>query len=671
MRKKRILSLILAAILVLQPCMYASAKEDTNVSVETETEIESALEEAVQVEVATEEKSASEETDSDEQESALAGSENESQAAEPAKDTGSQKKGITAELTVEEELEDSLTAKGAVSDSRRGRSLVQTYNGCFGEQLDELSRKLYDVFVSYYVTGKSTGNCTCTFDEPLTFEAQVEDNTIVKNEAFLQIENLINMSVQSAIDAFLYDHPEAYWIRGGIYRYTVQVPAGSSEGIVRSIVFMPEEIYDGASKSISAFDAAVTQTVNQIKSQAGSSAGRYDILKCVHDYLCNSLYYNISGEFKTYSAEPAFIGDKGVVCEGYAKTLKILCDKLDIPCACISGYGVTAPGEGEGHMWNYVQMEDGKWYLIDATWDDQDDYMFYNYFLAGADSKGFISTVGGEHQERTDFSLAGYMNFTYPVLSGSAYSGEEIPAPHLHTFRTEITKNETCGSNGIKTTICEDCDYEKTETIPATGQHSFGAYKITKSATVFAAGTKTRTCSVCDKKENITIKKLTPTIKLNASSITLKTKQSTTKIKVSNLAAGDKVKSWKSSNTKIVKVTNAGKITAQGKTGTATLTVTLASGKTAKVKVKVQRSAVKTTKISGLSKKVTLQKGKKTTLKPVISPLTSVQKITYKTSNKKVVTVSSKGVITAKKKGTAKITVKSGSKKYVVTVVVK
>jgi len=55
----------------------------------------------------------------------------------------------------------------------------------------------------------------------------------------------------------------------------------------------------------------------------------------------------------------------------------------------------------------------------------------------------------------------------------------------------------------------------------------------------------------------------------------------------------------------------------------------------------------------------------------VISPLTSVEKVTYKTSNKKVATVSSRGVITAKKKGTAKITVKSGKKTYTVTVKVK
>lgn len=42
-------------------------------------------------------------------------------------------------------------------------------------------------------------------------------------------------------------------------------------------------------------------------------------------------------------------------------------------------------------------------------------------------------------------------------------------------------------------------------------------------------------------------------------------------------------------------------------------------------------------------------------LKPVISPITSQEKVTYSSSNKKIATVSSSGVITGKKKGTEKL----------------
>ena len=235
-----------------------------------------------------------------------------------------------------------------------------------------------------------------------------------------------------------------------------------------------------------------------------------------------------------------------------------------------------------------------------------------------------------------------------------------------------MDKAATCGAKGSQHEECSVCGEKKAPTsITATGKHKYGSYKVTKKATALAAGEKTRTCSVCGHKDKAAIKKLTPTIKVNVKALTLKVKQSTTAVKVTGLAAGDSIKSWKSSNTKIVKVSSKGKITAQSKTGKATVTVTLKSGKSAKITVTVQKGTVKTEKISGLPKSVSLKKGKKTTLKPVLTPLTSQEKITFTSSDKKVATVDSKGVITAKKKGTAKITVKSGSKKVTVKVTVK
>jgi uncharacterized protein YjdB len=72
---------------------------------------------------------------------------------------------------------------------------------------------------------------------------------------------------------------------------------------------------------------------------------------------------------------------------------------------------------------------------------------------------------------------------------------------------------------------------------------------------------------------------------------------------------------------------------------------------------------VTTTKITGVPSTLSMKAGAKKTLAAVVSPITSTQKLTYQSSNKKIATVSSKGVITAKKKGTATITVQSGTKK--------
>ena len=249
---------------------------------------------------------------------------------------------------------------------------------------------------------------------------------------------------------------------------------------------------------------------------------------------------------------------------------------------------------------------------------------------------------------------------------------QEIPALG-HDFVSKVTKKATCTADGTLTYTCSRCNETKTETIKATG-HKWSNWKRTAAATVFKPEVQTRKCSACNKSETRNIgKKLAPKATLNASTVTLKVKQSTSRLKVTRLAKGDSVKSWKSSNSKIFTVRGKSngtcKITGK-KRGTAKLQITLASGLKKTVKVRVQTAAVKTSKIT-VSKNVTVRKGKRVTLKPVVTPFTSRQKVTYTSSNKKIATVSSKGVVTGKKKGTVKITVKSGSKSVKVTVKVK
>lgn len=232
----------------------------------------------------------------------------------------------------------------------------------------------------------------------------------------------------------------------------------------------------------------------------------------------------------------------------------------------------------------------------------------------------------------------------------------------------KVTKPATCTQDGVKTYTCTSCGETITEVIKASG-HKFSEWKTMKEATVFTPEKQIRTCSICDMQETREVgNKLKPTIKVNAKTITLKVKQSTKGFKVTGLADGDFVKSYKSGNKKIFKVSKNGKITAGKKSGKAKLTITLASGLKKKVTVKVQNSDVKTTKITGLDKTLKLKKGKKTTLEPKLKPFTSKQKITYTSSDKKIVKVNSKGVVKAVKPGKAKITVKAGSKEFVVTV---
>lgn len=327
------------------------------------------------------------------------------------------------------------------------------------------------------------------------------------------------------------------------------------------------------------------------------------------------------------------------------------------------------------------------------------------------------------HKEVKDTAVAatcekdGLTEGSHCSVCGKVLAAQNVVKAIGHSWdEGKITKEATCEENGVKTYTCANCKATKTEDIkalghkevkdaavtatcekdgltegihcsvcnkvlteqqkvPATG-HKFSSWKTTSQATVFSPEQQSHSCSVCGKSENREIgSKLQKTMTVTATSLPLKTKQKTTVLRVSGLAVGDSIISWKSSNTKVAKVSGRANgtstITAGKKKGTAKITITLKSGLQKVVKVTVQKSTVKTKKITGVSKSLKLNKKQRAVLRPVIAPLTSKQKITYKSSNSKVASVNSKGQITAKKKGTAVITVKSGSKTVKCKVTVK
>ena len=208
---------------------------------------------------------------------------------------------------------------------------------------------------------------------------------------------------------------------------------------------------------------------------------------------------------------------------------------------------------------------------------------------------------------------------------------------------------------------------------PAPHVHEWSDWILTKEPTVMAEGVETRTCE-CGGKETRSVSKLEPTVNLNFSgTLPLKQKQTFKGVIISGLAKDDYVKKVATSNKKLVKTSyknGALILKAQKKVGTAKITITLASGLKKTFKVKVQKALVKTKKIDVLSKKVRLKKRGKFDLKTQIFPISSTQKVTYKTSNKKIATVKNGVIIAGKKSGTATITIQSGIKKVKVRVAV-
>ncbi len=150
-------------------------------------------------------------------------------------------------------------------------------------------------------------------------------------------------------------------------------------------------------------------------------------------------------------------------------------------------------------------------------------------------------------------------------------------------------------------------------------------------------------------------------VKLNKKTADLeKGKTIALKATVSPSNATNKGVTFKSSNKKIATVDNKGVVKGI-KPGKATITATTANGKKATCTVTV---VIKLKSFKFAKNSYTVNKNKTITPKLTFSPKDATnQKVTYKSSNTKVVTVDKNGKITAKKKGKAKITATSKENK--------
>lgn len=326
----------------------------------------------------------------------------------------------------------------------------------------------------------------------------------------------------------------------------------------------------------------------------------------------------------------------------------------------------------------------------DHTWDEgkvtkkatctEDGLKVYRCKNCGETKEEILNATGHQHTEVRNEKKA---TCTEDGYSGDVYCkdcGELIKkgsATEKANHNWQLTKEEkvTCEKDGSKTYTCADCKGTKTETIPATG-HKFDSWKTVKAQSIYSGAVQKRTCNACGKKETrIVGDKLKPVLKVNAPKLQLKRRQKTQKFTLIDIAKGDSVKSWVSSNKKIVTVSGKPNgtciIKAGKKTGSAKITITMRSNLKKTIGVKVQKKAVACTSIKNVPKKLNLKRKKSYQMKPVINPITCTYKAKCKTSNKKIVKVTSRGKITAVKKGKAKITVMVGKKKFVCTVTVR
>ena len=635
--------------------------------------------------------------------------------------------GFQAEIFTEEndriEAEESgEIISGAIAgdsvDSGISLFSLDYYTDSYGAQLDGNAKALYDLLVQNYVVDYSqyldSVDFPFEFPDTITFEAVVEDGSFQrKGESYVQATNDVKTAIQAASDAFSYDYPQAFWFRGSNYGYRVScVRDGSSStgyrGTFKNFTFKPanREISENAHTRMGDFMDGVQSAVAELNEQTLGMDMEQKI-KRIHDYICQRVTYRNDNTLWVHSAASLFLdADPAFVCEGYAKSMKIFCYYMGINCACVSGTARgTSSGTSGAHMWNYVQMDDGNWYLVDATWDDVGTPPSSRYLLVGRSTKGQYITIGEERVEYTSFSTTSAETagpvFILPVLAEESYADNKGKNEPTVTVVPTVTPTAAVSAGPTPTVSVKPAPTVSVAPTPTASAEPTPTVSVKPAPTVSAGPTPTvsvkpaPTVSVAptptasaEPAPTVSVKpaptasaKTTPTASVapiptvSVAPIPTATPIPTTTILTLRVKqtykSGGKIKSVRTTNKKIVKVDKKGKITGK-KAGKATVTITYTNGSRRIFRVKVQKGIVKTTSVSVNKRNIILaRKGKSFQLKVTLTPVTSQQKVTYKSSNSKVAAVNSKGKIVAKKKGTATITVKSGNKKITCKVKVK
>ena len=174
------------------------------------------------------------------------------------------------------------------------------------------------------------------------------------------------------------DNPRIFWIDWIDSRAMLRFDTGSEPHY--GAVKLPG---GAALKDLKAdFNAGLKRAVAEIKEGLPEKANKRKKAAAIYSWLCENNSYNDAqtsshkkesdpvafAYLAAHSAYSAIIPDDEYlpVCEGYAGAFKVLCDELGVPCICVSG-GMTGLS---AHMWNYVQLSEDQWYLVDVTTGD-------------------------------------------------------------------------------------------------------------------------------------------------------------------------------------------------------------------------------------------------------------------------------------------------------------
>ena len=225
------------------------------------------------------------------------------------------------------------------------------------------------------------------------------------SELGLTRDDIDNGAVRSIINS----HPEFISLSGGYTYWT----SGSS---ITKIQFT---YLTNAKEEQQELDAALQEVKSKIDTSGMSDE---EIVLAYHEYLTSTVAYAYEDYFNgTIAANHGYdmygaLVKHSCVCQGYAETMFYLLREAGLSCAIASSGNIN-------HAWNIVKIH-GKWYHIDATWDDpvwdMPGRSYHDYFLVSFDTMN-KNTLINHTKDRTDMVVSAQWGDTYTTAVDTTY----------------------------------------------------------------------------------------------------------------------------------------------------------------------------------------------------------------------------------------------------------
>lgn len=324
------------------------------------------------------------------------------------------------------------------------------------KQLNDTAKKVYDGIYEMYEQGMlktGTESLDLAKDDKYVTQEQLEN--------YMKGNTELKDAMNAARYAFYADYPEVFYVefqkiklrvtKDAQNRYHANIGSGNLKDYYVEGFTSKEQVEEEIIKFNNIVDE-IAERARNLEIQQGQTLV-IEQIKYVHNQIINNTSYRVESDCTV--GNESFIGTpygalvrKQAVCEGYARALKTVLDKIGINCILVQGIHQSEGAAAVPHMWNYVEVEkrtaarsnEKVWYAVDATLDDpflRKTPLTPDAFPNPGDDivEGFENTrwcmVGKESMNREHVALekveaAGNYTFKYPELEEDDYGLDYI-----------------------------------------------------------------------------------------------------------------------------------------------------------------------------------------------------------------------------------------------------